>query len=45
MIKLAKTMRRYLIPPGVFFLRKGEVRRQMYIIKNGSVGVRNRILS
>jgi len=38
-VRISKLIRRYLIPPGVVFLRRAEVRRQMYIIGKGSVGV------
>lgn len=38
-IKMADTMRRFLIPPHVMFHYKGEVHRAMYIIQSGSCGV------
>ncbi|CAL8137954.1 unnamed protein product [Orchesella dallaii] len=38
-VKTADIMRRFLIPPNTMFLHRGEVRRAMYIIQNGSVGV------
>ncbi|CAG7728316.1 unnamed protein product [Allacma fusca] len=36
-IQMAKMMERYVLPPNIFFLRRGDVRRQMYIIYKGSV--------
>lgn len=38
-IKMADVMRRFLIPPNVMFLHRGEVRRAMYLIVEGSCGV------
>lgn len=38
-IKMADVMRRFVIPPNVMFLHRGEVRRAMYIIQQGSAGV------
>ncbi|ODN03013.1 Cyclic nucleotide-gated olfactory channel [Orchesella cincta] len=39
-VKTADIMRRFLIPPNTMFLHRGEVRRAMYIIQCGSVGLR-----
>jgi hypothetical protein len=36
---MAEMLSRYLIPPNVKFLFKGEVRRTLYIIRKGSIGV------
>lgn len=35
--QVGKALTRYLLPPEIIFLHKGEVRRQMYIIAKGSV--------
>lgn len=38
-IKLSSAMKLFLIPPNTTFVQTGEVRRIVYLIKNGSMGV------
>ncbi|CAL8148468.1 unnamed protein product [Orchesella dallaii] len=38
-ISLSQAMTRFIIPPDTTFLQKGEVRRILYVIKSGSMGV------
>jgi hypothetical protein len=38
-MKISELMFNYLVPPNITFVQKGEVRRQMYIIIRGYVGV------
>ncbi|CAG7786966.1 unnamed protein product [Allacma fusca] len=38
-IRMAKLMDRYILPPNIYFIRRGDVRRQMYVIYKGSLAV------
>ncbi|CAG7731031.1 unnamed protein product [Allacma fusca] len=39
MTRMAKLMKRYLLPPDLTFVDRGEVRRSMYVVCKGSVGL------
>ena len=39
LVQLAKQVKRYVLPPNIVFLHRGDVRRELYIVKRGCVAV------
>ena len=39
LVHMAMQVKRYVLPPNIVFLHRGDVRREMYIVKKGSVAI------